>query len=97
MLNGALDIKLCLEDLRSEDHSESQSQLTFRIISQKRMEAGAVAISEARQALKAKGLSSSTRDNNYTGPGALQSLAIIVSKLDTFVQIADETARVNIQ
>jgi hypothetical protein len=96
------EIKLRLSDLKSNvDLPQDQPQITLRITSQKHVPAGAEAIADARRTLQARGLSEATRETldesigTSTRRGARQQLAMIVSKLDAFVKIVDETAKVS--
>jgi hypothetical protein len=97
------EIKLRLSDLESNvDLPQGQPQITLRITSQKYVPAGAEAIADARRTLQARGISDTTRETldesigTSTKRDARQPLAVIVSKLEAFVEIVDETAKVSI-
>ena len=95
------EIKLCLSDSRSDNLLQSQSHIIFHITRQEHVPAGAEAIADARRALYARNFSVATKETlndpsgRSTRRGARQTLEIIVSKLDTFVKVVDETAKVS--
>jgi len=82
----APDIKLCLKNSGTVGRHQGPSQVTVRITKQENLAAGTAVIADARKALRGRGLANT---------GALQSLTIVISKLDTFVKIVDQTAKVD--
>jgi hypothetical protein len=90
-----LELRLSNPSLNASHHG--QPRITICLTSQTHRVAGKQAIADARQILQDRVFSDVTGDDPRglcKRRGAAQALASIVSKLDTFVNIADKTAKV---